>query len=74
MKDPLRRAPKPSPDDEATGSLSRDPSDPPGNRGVRKPTFEAEDEQEAAEELTEIGVEAAEDEQENAARSRFPAA
>lgn len=60
--------------DEATGSLSRDPSEPPGNYGTRKPTFEGNDEQEVAEELAEQGVEAAEEEQARAARSRFPSA
>ena len=76
MKDPIRPIPKPTPDnpDEATGSLSRDPSDPPATYGTRKPTFEGEDEQEVAEELTEMGVEAAEEEQERIARSRFPSA
>jgi hypothetical protein len=59
---------------EATGSLSRDPSEPPGNLGIRKPTFEGDDEQEVAEELAEQGVEAAEDDQAQAARSRFPSA
>src|SRR5665811_2085559 len=34
------RQPAPDNPDEATGSLSRDPSEPPGNYGVRKPTFE----------------------------------
>jgi len=60
--------------DEATGSLSRDPSEPPGNYGTRKPTFEGDDEQAVPEELAEQGVEAAEDEQARVARSRFPAA
>jgi hypothetical protein len=73
---PVHPVPPPSADnsDEATGSLSRDPSEPPGNLGTRKPTFEGDDEQEVPEELAEQGVEAAEDDQARAARSRFPSA
>jgi hypothetical protein len=68
---PVRRQAADNPD-EATGSLSRDPSEPPGNYGTRKPTFEGDDEQEVPEELAEQGVEAAEDEQARVARSKFP--
>ncbi len=73
---PAHPVPPPAADnpDESTGSLSRDPSEPPGNLGSRKPTFEGDDEQEVAEELAEQGVEAAEDDQARAARSRFPSA
>jgi hypothetical protein len=73
---PMRPVSRQSADnlDEATGSLSRDPSEPPGNYGTRKPTFEGDDEQAVPEELAEQGVEAAEDEQARVARSRFPAA
>jgi hypothetical protein len=70
---PVSQPPADNPD-EATGSLSRDPSEPPGNYGTRKPTFEGDDEQAVPEELAEQGVEAAEDEQARIARSRFPSA
>ncbi|HZP59781.1 MAG TPA: hypothetical protein VFB27_05605 [Opitutaceae bacterium] len=48
---------------ESTDSLSRDPSDPPVERGVESPTHEAPDEQKAAERLVEEGVEEAQHEQ-----------
>jgi hypothetical protein len=56
--------------DEAIGSLSRDPSDPPVDRGGQKPTFEGDDENEAMERLVERGVEEATDDQAEAGETR----
>ena len=61
----------PLPDDEnAIGSLSRDPSDPPADRGHQAPTFEGDDEEQVMEDLVERGVDEADTEQEQAARRR----
>ncbi len=57
-------------EDESIGSTSRDPSDPAVDRGVQMPTFEGDDEQEAAERLVERGVEEAADDQAEAGESR----
>jgi hypothetical protein len=57
-------------EEESIGSTSRDPSDPAVDRGVQLPTFEGDDEQEAAERLVERGVEEAADDQARAGESR----
>ena len=57
-------------DEDAVGSLSRDPSDPSIDRGEMKPTFEGEDETESMERLVERGVEEAADDQAEAGKSR----
>lgn len=57
-------------EEEATGSTSRDPSDPAVDRGMQLPTFDGDDEQEAAERLVERGVEEAADDQARAGQSR----
>ena len=57
-------------EEEAIGSTSRDPSDPAVDRGVQLPTFEGDDENEAAERLVERGVEEASDDQARAGQSR----
>jgi hypothetical protein len=60
-----------APDSEdAIGSRSRDPSDPPVDRGKRAETFEGDDEQQVAEEMVKEGLEEAEDDQERAARRK----
>ena len=56
--------------DESIGSLSRDPSDPPADRGEQKPTFEGDDENEVSERLVERGVEEAADDQSEAGETR----
>ncbi|HWA11428.1 MAG TPA: hypothetical protein VG838_18455 [Opitutaceae bacterium] len=53
-----------------TRTVSRDPSEPPGDRGQQKPEMPAPDEQMAAERLVLEGVEEAEHEQMLAARRR----
>lgn len=55
---------------ESMNGLSRDPSDPPADRGTESPTREAPDEQKAAERLVEEGVEEAQHEQMLEARRR----
>jgi hypothetical protein len=68
---PDQLLPEKSPDlDEAIGSLSRDPSDPPVDRGEQKPTFEGDDENEDSERLVERGVEEAADDQAEAGETR----
>lgn len=57
-------------DIEGSGSLSRDPSDPPSDAGHQIPNVEAEDEQFAAERLVAEGVAEAEYDQMLAARKR----
>jgi len=57
-------------EEEAIGSTSRDPSDPAVDRGVQLPTFDGDDEQEAAERLVERGVEEAADDQARAGETR----
>lgn len=62
----------PGEDDVMTDSLSRDPSDPPANRGEQVPDKEEpdDDEEEAAERLVSEGVEEAEHDQMLAARKK----
>src|ERR1700722_5414466 len=62
----------PGEDDAMTDSLSRDPSDPPSNRGEQVPDIEEpdDDEEEAAERLVSEGVEEAEHDQMLAARKK----
>jgi hypothetical protein len=57
-------------DAESTSSLSRDPSDPPAERGHQVPNQESDDEQFAAERLVAEGVNEADYDQMLAARKR----
>jgi len=63
---------KPVPSDRRepaiTDSLSRDPSDPPANRGTETAGIPDEDEKEDIERLVEEGVDVAQDDQMKAAR------
>jgi hypothetical protein len=59
-----------SEDSESVGSLSRDPSDPPVDRGHQVPTFEPDDENDASERLVNEGVEEADHDQRVAAQRR----
>jgi hypothetical protein len=63
---------EPGEDDSMTDSLSRDPSDPPANRGEQVPDIEEpdDDEEEVAERLVSEGVEEAEHDQMLAARKK----
>lgn len=56
--------------EDATGSLSRDPSDPAVDRGRQTPEIEGDDEEQIFEKLVEDGVEIAEDEQLDAGKRR----
>ncbi|HZZ58945.1 MAG TPA: hypothetical protein VFE31_14020 [Opitutaceae bacterium] len=58
--------------DESVGSLSRDPSDPPADQGRQAPSFEGDDEEQAAERLVSEGVEEADHDQMLAARKQRP--
>lgn len=49
--------------EDANGSLSRDPSDPPGNRGQRLPEINEPDQEEVVEETVLRGVEKAQEDQ-----------
>ena len=63
---------EPGEDDAMTDSLSRDPSDPPANRGEQVPDIAEpdDDEEEVAERLVSEGVEEAEHDQMLAARKK----